>query len=68
MGWLIALAIVIGIGWIPLGVQVRYDEEGFLVRVIAFFLRLPKRHPVSQSKPSPQPKRRAESCRIFSRL
>ena len=39
MGWLIALAIVIGIGWIPLGVQVRYDEEGFLVRVIAFFLR-----------------------------
>lgn len=39
MGWLIALAVVIGIGWIPLGAQVRYDEDGLLVRVIALFLR-----------------------------
>ena len=39
MGWLIALAVLLLIGSIPLGVLVRYDAQGPLVRVIAGFLR-----------------------------
>lgn len=39
MGWLVALAVLLLIGSIPLGVLVRYDAQGLLVRVIAGFLR-----------------------------
>lgn len=39
MGWLIALAVVIFIGCIPLGVFFRYDSEGLLVRVVVGMLR-----------------------------
>ena len=40
MGWLIALAILTLIAFIPIGALVRYDAEGFVVRVIAGFLRI----------------------------
>lgn len=39
MGWLIALAVVIFIGCIPLGVFFRYDSEGLLVRIVVGMLR-----------------------------
>ncbi len=39
MGWLIALAVVILIGCIPLGVFFRYDSEGLLVRIVIGLLR-----------------------------
>ena len=39
MGWLIALGVVFLIALIPLGVFVRYDSQGFLVRIVAGFLR-----------------------------
>lgn len=39
MGWFIALAILVGIGWIPVGAQIRYDEDGLLVRILASFFR-----------------------------
>ena len=35
MGWLIALGILILLAVLPVGVRVRYDSEGILVRVIA---------------------------------
>lgn len=62
MGWLIALAIVMGIGWIPLGAQVRYDEDGLLVRVIASFLRftvfpMPGKKKPKEKKPKASPKK-----------
>ena len=62
MGWLIALAVVIGIGWIPLGAQVRYDEDGLLVRVIASFLRftvfpMPGKKKPKEKKPKASPKK-----------
>lgn len=65
MGWLITLAILLGLASIPLGVLVRYDSEGLLVRVIAGFIRftlipLPKRKkkaaPKAASPDEPQPK------------
>lgn len=48
MGWLIALAVLLLIAAIPLGVLARYDSQGPLVRVIVGFVRftvipLPKR-------------------------
>lgn len=35
MGWLIALAVVIGLTVLPLGGCVRYDDRGVLVRIVA---------------------------------
>lgn len=34
MGWLIFLAILIGLGCVPLGVRLRYDEDGLLAAVL----------------------------------
>lgn len=39
MGWLIALAVLLLIAAIPLGVLARYDSQGPLVRVIVGFVR-----------------------------
>ena len=39
MGWLIALGVLFLIASIPLGVFVRYDSQGLLVRIVAGFLR-----------------------------
>ena len=35
MGWLIALAVVLLIGFVPIGVSTRYDGDGPLVKLIA---------------------------------
>ncbi len=34
MGWLIALAVILGLGILPLGVSARYNEAGALIRLI----------------------------------
>lgn len=39
MGWLIALAVLLLIAAIPLGVMARYDSQGPLVRIIVGFVR-----------------------------
>lgn len=60
MGWLITLAVLFLLASIPLGVLVRYDSQGFLVRIIVGFIRFtlipfPKRKkktpPQSPEKP-----------------
>lgn len=61
MGWLIALGILILLGGVPLGVFVRYDSGGPLVRIVAGVLRftvipLPKKKkkvPKEKKEPSP---------------
>lgn len=35
MGWLIALAVIVLLAWLPLGVSARYDSGGPLVKLIA---------------------------------
>ena len=35
MGWLIALGIIFLLAVLPIGVRIRYDSEGILIRVIA---------------------------------
>lgn len=61
MGWLIALAVLIAVGLIPLGGFVRYDSGGLLVKVVAGFLRfkvypLPKRKKAEPKKAEKQKK------------
>ena len=74
MGWLIALAVIVGILWIPLGIGVTYDEGGAVVKLIAGFLRFPlypgkpnakkekKEKPKKQTKkqPAKQPQAKKE--------
>ncbi len=46
MGWLIALAVLVLLAWLPLGVTAKYNSDGFFLKVIAGPLRiaiLPKR-------------------------
>ncbi len=59
MGWLIALTVLLLIAAIPLGVLVRYDSQGPLVRVIAGFVRftvipVPKRAKKPKKEKSPK--------------
>ena len=35
MGWLIAMAVLLILAWLPLGATVRYNSEGFFLKVIA---------------------------------
>lgn len=67
MGWLIALGILILLGSVPLGVFVRYDSGGPLVRIVAGVLRftvipLPKKKkkvPKEKKEPSPAKEKKA---------
>lgn len=58
MGWLIALAAVVLIAWIPLGVSARYDDSGAVVKVIAgplrFLLYPQKRKKEKPAKETPK--------------
>lgn len=40
IGWLIALAILVLLAILPLGVSIRYDADGAVIRVIAGFLKI----------------------------
>lgn len=69
MGWLIALAVITAVLWIPLGVSASYDEDGAVVKLVAGFLRFqlypgkpkkkketPKKEKKQQTKPQPAKK------------
>ena len=58
MGWLIALLILALIGFFPLGVYVRYDSRGFVVKILAGFLRItvfPLKKKSKKKKTKPEP-------------
>ena len=58
MGWLIALAVVIGLAVLPLGVSAKYDADGPLLRLIAGPVRITlfsgkkkvKKHKITKKK------------------
>ena len=61
MGWLIALAVIVLLAVLPLGVLVRYDEAGILMRIIAGPIRLQllpskKKAPKKEKTKNPKPK------------
>lgn len=67
MGWLITLGILILLAVLPLGVRIRYDAEGMLVKVIAGPLKitvfpLPKKKKKEKKGPLPQKAERGESA------
>lgn len=59
MGWLIALGVLVAIGFIPLGAFLRYDQDGLKIKLVAGALRfavypLPER---KQKKPKKEKKK-----------
>lgn len=65
MGWLIALGVVIALAILPLGVRIRYNAEGLLVKVIAGPLKitvfpLPKKEKKEKKKPTATDKKEPE--------
>ena len=62
MGWLIALAVVIGLAVLPLGISAKYDAEGPLLRLIAGPVRITlfpgkkkeKKHKIKKRGDSPK--------------
>jgi len=67
MGWLIALGVVIALAILPLGVRIRYNAEGLLVKVIAGPLKitvfpLPKKEKKEKKKPTTTDKKEPETA------
>lgn len=66
MGWLIALGIVTLLAVLPLGVGVKYDADGFLVKIIAgpvkftIFPRPQKKN--SEKKPKPKKEKQSKQA------
>lgn len=57
MGWLIALGVLLLLAVLPLGVHVRYDEDGAVVKVIAGPVRIPLiPRPKKEKKPEKEKK------------
>ena len=56
MGWLITLAILVALAWLPLGATARYHSEGFFLSVIAGPLRIPilPKKPKEEKKEKPK--------------
>lgn len=57
MGWWIALGIIILLGILPIGVCVRYNEDGPLIKVIIGFIKL-KVYPRNPGKPKKEKKQK----------
>lgn len=66
MGWLIALAVLIGLAILPLGASVIYNADGVRVRLIAGPLRIQiipaKRKEKKQKKTNKEPKQKKSSA------
>ena len=60
MGWLIALGILVLLAVLPLGVSVRYNSEGVLVRIIAGPVRFTV-FPMKKKEKKEKPKKKAPS-------
>lgn len=60
MGWWIALAVLVLLAAMPLGVSVVYDADGPLIKVIAGFIRL-KIFPAKKKKEKPKKEKKKKS-------
>lgn len=63
MGWLITLAILVALALLPLGVSIRYDEEGFFLRILMGWIPIPflggekkEKKPKKEKKAKPEKK------------
>lgn len=55
MGWLMALAVLVLLAWLPLGVRVRYDSGGPLLKLLAGPVKITL-YPRPKKKPKPEKK------------
>lgn len=60
-GWLIALAIIVLLAILPLGVSVKYDADGPVIRVIAGFLKIKVFPTKPKEKKEKKPKKPKQS-------
>lgn len=63
MGWLITLGILVLLAVLPLGIHIRYDEDGVLGKLIAGPIRIllfprPKKEKKEKPKKKPKPKKK----------
>ena len=63
MGWLITLGILVLLAVLPLGIHIRYDEDGALGKLIAGPIRIllfprPKKEKKEKPKKEPKPKKK----------
>lgn len=63
MGWLITLGILVLLAELPLGIHIRYDEDGVLGKLIAGPIRIllfprPKKEKKEKPKKKPKPKKK----------
>lgn len=78
MGWLIALGVLLLLGALPMGVRVRYDADGPLVRLLAGPVKLTlyprktagkkkktekKRAPAPSANPAPKPEKKEKKAK-----
>ena len=67
MGWLITLGILVLLAELPLGIHVRYDEDGALGKLIAGPIRIllfprPKKEKKEKPKKEPKPKKKKKAA------
>lgn len=65
MGWLIALGIVIALALLPLGISLRYDAEGFRMRLLAGLISIPlsgKQEKPKQEKKQKKPVKKGKKA------
>lgn len=67
MGWLITLGILVLLAVLPLGIHVRYDEDGALGKLIAGPIRIllfprPKKEKKEKPKKEPKPKKKKKAA------
>ena len=67
MGWLITLGILVLLAVLPLGIHVRYDEDGALGKLIAGPIRIllfprPKKEKKEKPKKEPKPKEKKKAA------
>ena len=65
MGWLITLAVLLILAALPLGVKIRYDADGAVVKIIAGLIRVtvipaPKKEKKEKKNPKDKTKTRTE--------
>ena len=62
MGWLIAVAVIVALAWLPLGVSARYDSDGPLVKLIAGPVRLKVYPAKKKEKKKEKPKQETKTA------
>ena len=56
MGWWIALGVIVALGFLPLGISLRYDDSGFRLGFLAGLIKIPLSGAIKKKEKSPKTK------------